>query len=125
MEGYNYLPLWLCDFLMWSGLWKVVGALNLFRLLRFVYGLGLNPASGHFPIPRRGYDISHFRFPAMCRYYIKLRIGKLFGKKPAPSETAGPGAPPPPPTELERRYASLPPSLRGVKPAASPAEAAA
>src|SRR4030095_11692557 len=84
MEGYNYLPLWLCDFIIRTGLWRAVGYLNLFRLLRFVYGIGLNPASGRSPIPRLGYDSSHFRFPAMCKYYIKLRLAALFGKAPAP-----------------------------------------
>ena len=43
MEAYNYLPLWLCDFIMKSGLWWVIGKINLFRLFRFVYGLGLKP----------------------------------------------------------------------------------
>lgn len=89
MEGYNYLPLWMCDFIMKSGLWWIAGKLNIFRFFRFVYGLGLKADASHFPPPKKGYDISSFRFPAMCRYYMVLKIKSWFGKKPAMYEDAG------------------------------------
>jgi radical SAM superfamily enzyme YgiQ (UPF0313 family) len=109
MEGYNYLPVWMCDFMMSTGLWRVASALNIFRFFRFAYGLGLRADSSHFPIPKKGYDISSFRFPAMTKRYMWLRIGAWFGKRVAIFESLGRAAGRPPATELERAHAGRPP----------------
>jgi hypothetical protein len=108
MEGYNYLPVWLCDWLMSTGLWKIAGALNVFRFFRFAYGLGLKPTAEHFPEPRKGYDISSFRFPAMTKHYMRLRVASWFGKRVPIFEDAGRGAPKKAPTPLEEAYAGKP-----------------
>ncbi len=118
MEAYNYLPRWACDVMMRTGLWWVVGTLNLFRFVRFVYGMGLDPEKGHFPAPKRGYDISHFRFPRMCKRYMAMKMASWFGKRPAPYETFGPSDTPPAPTPLERAW--KPPVRR---PMVTPSEA--
>ncbi|MBI3819200.1 MAG: B12-binding domain-containing radical SAM protein [Planctomycetes bacterium] len=112
MEGYNYLSLWMCDFLMKSGLWWVAGKLNVFRFFRFVYGLGLKANADHFPPPKKGYDISSFRFPAMCRHYMALKIKSWFGKKINIYEDRGRAGAPAAPTPLELAYAKRPP-VRG------------
>jgi hypothetical protein len=108
MEGYNYLPVWLCDWLMSTGLWKVAGALNVFRFFRFAYGLGLKPTAEHFPEPRKGYDISSFRFPAMTKHYMRLRVASWFGKRVPLFEDAGRAAPKKAPSPLEAAYAGRP-----------------
>jgi len=116
MEAYNYLPLWVCDFLMKSGLWKIVGKLNLFRFFRFAYGLGLKPTAEHFPAPRRGYDISHFRFPAMTKRFMGLKIASWFGKDLPMYRDKGPSGSPTSPSSP-----SAPPE-RSKRPARRPAE---
>jgi radical SAM superfamily enzyme YgiQ (UPF0313 family) len=108
MEGYNYLPVWLCDFMMKSGLWWVAGQLNIFRFFRFAYGLGLKAGAEHFPPPKKGYDISSFRFPAMARRFIKLRLGTWFGRKIEFYGDAGRRSPAHPRTELELAQRNLP-----------------
>ena len=75
--------------MMSTGLWRVASALNIFRFFRFAYGLGLRADSSHFPIPKKGYDISSFRFPAMTKRYMWLRIGAWFGKRVAIFESLG------------------------------------
>lgn len=108
MEGYNYLPVWMCDVIDKTGLWWVLGKLNIYRFFRFAYGMGLNPQAEHFPPPKKGYDISSFRFPAMCRRFIKLRIASMFGKKNPIFETEGRDSKPLPPSPLELAYQNRP-----------------
>lgn len=105
MEAYNYLQPWACDALMKFGLWRIAGALNVFRFFRFAYGMGLDPSAAHFPEPRKGYDISSFRFPAMTKHYMWLRVASWFGKKSPVFEDAGRAATPKPPTPLELAFA--------------------
>src|SRR5262245_37720190 len=117
MEGYNYLPQWLCDFLMKSGLWWVVGKLNVFRFFRFFFGLGLKSDAEHFPTPRKGYDISSFRFPAMTKRFMRLRVSSWLGFDIPFYRDAGRAGAPPPTTPLEKGY--VPPPPRGREGAAS------
>lgn len=121
MEGYNYLPQWFCDFLMSSGLWRVAAKLNVFRFFRFFYGLGLKPDAEHFPVPRKGYDISSFRFPAMTKRFMRLRVAAWLGYTIPFFRDRGRNGAPPPPTPLELAY--RPPS--GPEGAPAPTEDAA
>lgn len=115
MEGYNYLPLWACDWMMKTGAWWLAGKLNIFRFFRFAYGLGLRADSAHFPPPHKGYDISSFRFPAMTKRFMKLRIQSKLGTKLAMYHSDGRKAPKAPPTILEKAWKPPAPQPRALE----------
>ncbi|MFN0205955.1 MAG: B12-binding domain-containing radical SAM protein [Planctomycetota bacterium] len=108
MEGYNYLPVWLCDFMMKSGLWWVAGKLNIFRLFRFLYSFRLSSKADHFPRPKIGYDISSFRGPAMAKRFMWLKVRSWFGKEATIYDDKGKAGGPAKPTDLELAKVALP-----------------
>jgi len=109
MEGYNYLPIWLCDFMMKSGLWWIAGKLNIFRLFRFMHSFRLSSKADHFPRPKIGYDISSFRVPAMTKRFMWLKMKSWFGKPISIYNDNGKAGGPAKPTNLELAKVALPP----------------
>jgi hypothetical protein len=86
----NYFPK-SADFLIRTGLWKVVDKLNLFRWKRLWWALKNTFTTDHYPPAREGYDFSWLRFPRAAKFYggLKLRmwLGALVGRKVKPPMT--------------------------------------
>lgn len=61
-------------FLKRTGLWRVWGALNLFRFTRVWYAWKHARQLDHFPSAREGYDLSWARFPRFFHHFVGLRL---------------------------------------------------
>ena len=80
----NYFPK-SAEFLIDTGLWRVVDKLNLFKWKRLWWALKNTGRTDRYPNAREGYDFSWLRFPRLAKYYagLKLRmwLGRPFGIK--------------------------------------------
>ena len=76
----NYFP-GAGDFLIRTGLWKVVDKLNLCRWKRLWWALKNSLRTQHYPPAREGYDFSWIRFPRMVKFYAGLRLRRMFSKR--------------------------------------------
>lgn len=111
-----------------TGLWKIFGWTNAFRVVRVWYAFTRAWSLERFPSPREGYDLSWARFPRFFLYYLGLRLRSKFRRvNPVRLSTLPPVGKPYAERSADERAAGLRPPLSVANPdgGTSPEPAAA
>jgi len=94
LEVHNSYSPGFARLLLKSGLWRVWGALNLFRFTRVWYAWKHARQLDRWPAAREGYDLSWARFPRFFQHFMGLRIKSWFSRRnPLPLVALAPVGP--------------------------------
>jgi radical SAM superfamily enzyme YgiQ (UPF0313 family) len=76
----NYKPR-TASLILKTGLWRLWGALNLFRFTRVWYAWKHARQLDRWPSAKEGYDLSWARFPRFFQHYMGMRMKSWFSRK--------------------------------------------